>query len=360
MMVLYFVLGLVALVLGAEWLVRGASKLALSLGISPLVVGLTVVAFGTSAPELAVSVQSAWSGQVDIALGNVVGSNLFNLLFILGVSALITPLVVHQQLIRQEVPVMVGVSLLLWALAADGGIGRWDGALLFLLILGYTFLIIRQSRQETAAVREEYAESMPADGKAWDRHWGVQTLLVLAGLGLLVLGSRWLVEGAVAFAQYLGVSELIIGLTIVAIGTSLPEVATSILAALKGEKDIAVGNVVGSNIFNILAVLGVSSLVAPQSLAVAPSMLSLDIPIMVLVAVACLPVFYTGNAISRGEGALFLGYYAAYTVYLILQAIHSPILAIFSPILGGLILLTFILLAALAWRYRQSHRGEDG
>lgn len=360
MMVLYFVLGLVALVLGAEWLVRGASKLALSLGISPLVVGLTVVAFGTSAPELAVSVQSAWSGQVDIALGNVVGSNLFNLLFILGVSALITPLVVHQQLIRQEVPVMVGVSLLLWALAADGGIGRWDGALLFLLVVGYTFLIIRQSRQETAAVREEYAESMPGDGKAWDRHWGAQTLLVLAGLGLLVLGSRWLVEGAVAFAQYLGVSELIIGLTIVAVGTSLPEVATSILAAIKGEKDIAVGNVVGSSIFNILAVLGGSSLVAPQSLAVAPSMLSLDIPIMVLVAVACLPVFYTGNAISRGEGALFLGYYAAYTLYLILQAIHSPILAIFGLILGGLILFTFILLAALAWRYQQSHRGEDG
>lgn len=297
---------------------------------------------------------------MDIALGNVVGSNLFNVLFILGVSALITPLVVHQQLIRQEVPVMVGVSLLLWALAADGGIGRGDGALLFLLVVGYTFLIIRQSRQETAAVREEYAESMPGDGNSWDQHWGAQTLLVLAGLGLLVLGSRWLVEGAVAFAQYLGVSELIIGLTIVAIGTSLPEVATSILAAIKGEKDIAVGNVVGSNIFNILAVLGVSSLVAPQRLVVAPSMLSLDIPIMVLAAVACLPVFYTGNTISRSEGALFLGYYAAYTAYLILQAIHSPILALFSLILGGLILLTFILLAALAWRYRQSHRWEEG
>ena len=215
---LWFVFGLVALVLGAELLVRGASKLALSMGISPLVVGLTVVAFGTSAPELAVSVQSAWSGQVGIALGNVVGSNMFNVLFILGLSALIVPLVVHQQIIRQEVPVMIAASLLLWAMAADGGISRWEGFLLAGLVVTYTLFIIRQSRRETAAIRAEYDEAFEETLTGWDAHWSVQALLLLSGLMLLVLGSRWLVEAAVTFAQFLGVSELIIGLTIVAAG----------------------------------------------------------------------------------------------------------------------------------------------
>lgn len=205
---LLFVVGLVALILGAELLVRGASRLALSLGITPLVVGLTVVAFGTSAPEMAVSVQSAWSGQVDIALGNVVGSNLFNVLVILGLSALITPLVVHQQVVRQEVPVMIGASLLLWALALDGGIGRWEGLLLAGLVMGYTVLLIRQSRRETAAVQAEveveYEDAFDGPPKGWDAHWGVQVMLMLVGLALLVLGAHWLVEAAVGFARALG------------------------------------------------------------------------------------------------------------------------------------------------------------
>lgn len=184
-----FVLGLLLLA-GAELLVRGASKLALSLGISPLVVGLTVVAFGTSWPELAVSVQSAWTGRVDIALGNVVGSNIFNALFILGISAVIMPLLVHQQLIRQEAPVMIGVLLLLWALAADGGISRWDGLLFVGLLSVYTFLVIRQSRRETAAVRDVhyYKESTPGDGQTWDRHWGVQVLIGVGGIGVAGAG----------------------------------------------------------------------------------------------------------------------------------------------------------------------------
>ena len=204
----WFVLGLIALVLGAELLVRGASKLALSIGISPLVVGLTVVAFGTSAPELAVSVQSAWSGQVDIALGNVVGSNMFNILVVLGFSALIVPLVVHQQIIRQEVPVMIGASLLLWAMAADGGISRLDGLLLASLVVAYTILVIHQSRRETAVIRTEYKEAFEAAPTGWDAHWGIQVLMLLSGLALLVLGAHWLVDAAVAFAHYLGVSEL--------------------------------------------------------------------------------------------------------------------------------------------------------
>lgn len=356
-----FVVGLLLLLVGAELLVRGASKLALSLGISPLVVGLTVVAFGTSSPELAVSVQSAWSGRVDIALGNVVGSNIFNALFILGISAVIMPLLVHQQLIRQEVPVMIGASLLLWVLAADGDINRWDGLLFVGLLLVYTFLVIRQSRRETAAVRDIYSskESTPGDGQTWDRHWGVQVLLVLVGLGLLVLGANWLVEAAVTVARELGMSELVVGLTIVAAGTSLPEVATSILAAIRGERDIAVGNVVGSNIFNILGVLGISASVAPDGLAVASSLLAFDLPVMIAVALACLPIFFTGHLIARWEGVLFLAYYAAYTAYLILDASGHDAQAGFSMVMGGFVLpLTAITLIVLAWRHWQAGQGQ--
>ncbi len=359
MVLVLFALGLLTLVAGAELLVRGASKLALSLGLSPLVVGLTVVSFGTSAPELAVSVQSAWSGRVDIALGNVVGSNIFNALFILGCSAVITPLLVHRQLIRQEVPVMIGVSLLLWALTADGGISRWDGLLLVVLLSIYTFLIIRQSRGETAAIRQENAESLRVDTQAWDRHWGVQVLLVLVGLSMLVLGAGWLVESAVTMARALGMSELIVGLTIVAAGTSLPEVATSILAAIRGERDIAVGNVVGSNIFNILGVLGISAGVAPGDLAVAPSLLAFDLPVMVAVAMACLPIFFTGHLIARWEGALFLAYYAAYSAYLILYASGHDALAGFSMVMSGMVLpLTAITLSVLAWRHWRAAQGR--
>ncbi len=351
---LWFILGLIGLVAGAELLVRGASKLALSFGISPLVVGLTVVAFGTSAPELAVSVQSAWSGQVDIALGNVIGSNIFNVLFILGASALIVPLVVHQQIIRQEVPVMIGASLLLWAMAADGGISRWEGLLLASLVVGYTVIIIRQSRRETAAIKAEYEEAFDGGAKGWDSHWGVQILLILTGLALLVLGANWLVEAAVAFAHYLGVSELIIGLTIVAVGTSLPEVATSIMAALRGERDIAVGNVVGSNIFNILSVLGISTSVAPSDLVVGPAMLAFDLPIMVAVAVVCLPVFFNGSCITRWEGALFLALYVAYSLYLFLHATGHHALQAYSTVMGAFVLpllaVTLIVLAIRHWR----------
>ncbi len=359
---LWFVLGLAALVLGAELLVRGASKLALSFGISPLVVGLTVVAFGTSAPEMAVSVQSAWAGQVDIALGNVVGSNIFNVLLILGASALIVPLVVNQQLIRQEVPIMIGVSLLLWVLAADGGIGRWEGALLAFLVVAYTVLLVRQSRRETAAaqaqVDAEYSAAFASKPTGLDAHWGVQVLLILAGFALLVLGARWLVEAAVAFATALGVSELVIGLTIVAAGTSLPEVATSIMAALRGERDIAVGNVVGSNIFNILAVLGVSATVAPADLPVPQAMLAFDIPVMVAVTVACLPVFFTGSEIARWEGALFLALYAAYALYLFLRATGHDALPGYSMAMGGFVLpLIAVTLVVLAWRHW--HRGRN-
>ena len=352
MSILWFALGLIALVAGAEALVRGASKLSLSFGISPLVVGLTVVAFGTSAPEMAVSVQSAWSGQVDIAIGNVVGSNIFNVLFILGVSALITPLLVNQQVIRQEVPVMIAVSLLLWALAADGGIGRWDGVLLFALIVAYTVLVIRQSRRETRAIRDEYDEAFAAGPSAWDSRLPVQLALIAVGLGLLVLGSEWLVSSAVSFAKTLGVSDVVIGLTIVAAGTSMPEVATSVMAALKGERDIAVGNVVGSNTFNILGCLGLSGLAAGAAgLAVPAAVLNFDVWVMLAVALACLPVFVTGREIARWEGGLFLLYYVAYVAYLILAAQQHDALGSFSGVMLGFVIpLTVVTLVITLYR----------
>ncbi len=357
---LWFIPGLIALIVGAELLVRGASKLALSFGISPLVVGLTVVAFGTSSPELAVSLQSAWSGQVDIALGNVVGSNIFNVLLILGLSALIAPLLVHRQLIRQEVPMMVALSLLLWVLASDGGIGRGDGLLLVSLLLAYTVLLIRQSRRESLSVREPAPETPTVDDRAWDAHWLVQALLVAAGMGLLVLGSNWLVEAAVTLARRLGMSEVVVGLTIVAAGTSLPEVATSIMAAVRGQRDIAVGNVVGSNIFNILAVLGISASIAPGDLRVPASLLAFDLPVMVAVAVACLPIFFTGHLIARWEGALFLAYYAAYTTYLVLNAAGHAAQSGFSMVMGGFALpLTAITLIVLAWRHWHGVRNDQ-
>jgi cation:H+ antiporter len=311
--------GLVLLVAGAEVLIKGASRLAASLGISPLVVGLTVVAFGTSAPELAVSVSSSFQGQADLALGNVVGSNIFNVLFILGLSALVAPLVVSQKLLRIELPLMIACAGLVWLLGADGRIGRLDGAFLTIGIVVYTVVAIRQSRKESAEIQKEY-EHLGEPPRAGSPNRLRDGLLILAGLAMLVLGSRWLVDGAVLVARALGVTELVIGLTIVAAGTSLPEVATSVMASVRGERDIAVGNVVGSNIFNVLAVLGVSSLVAPDGVGVATSALSFDVPVMLAVSVACLPVFFSGGRIARGEGALFLGYYVAYVVYLILSA----------------------------------------
>ncbi len=357
---LFFVLGLVALVAGAELLVRGASKLALSFGISPLVVGLTVVAFGTSAPEMAVSVQAALSGQVDIALGNVVGSNIFNVLFILGLSALIIPLLVARQLIRQEVPIMIGASLLLFALAWDGGLSRYDAALMFGLLLAYTVFLIWQSRRESKALAAEGTAETASGKSSWDNYWGVQVLLIAAGLALLVLGADWLVTAAITFAKQLGVSELVIGLTIVAAGTSMPEVATSIVAALRGERDIAVGNVVGSNTFNILGVLGLSGMVSPEGLSVAQSLLSFDIPVMIAVALACLPVFFTGNLIARWEGGVFLAYYAAYTTYLLLAAQQHDALSTFGVAMSTVVLpLTALTLIVVSWRaWRSSAVGK--
>ncbi len=341
----WLVAGLGLLVLGADWLVRGASRLAAGAGVSPLIIGLTVVAFGTSAPELAVSVSSALAGKADLALGNVVGSNISNVLLILGVSALVSPLVVAAPLIRQEVPVMIGVSALALLLGIDGMLGRPDGVLLIAGAVAYTLFQVRQSRREADGVRQEFAREFGGGPK---RRW-LDVGRLLVGCGLLVWGSRWLVEGAVVTAQALGVSELVIGLTVVAAGTSLPELATSVVASLREERDIAVGNVVGSNIFNVLSVLGATAMVSP--VAVSPAALRFDLPVMIAVALACLPIFASGYVIARWEGALFLAYYGAYLLYLGLDAAGHDALPLFSTVMLAFALpLTAITLAVVGWR----------
>lgn len=312
--------GLVLLVLGAELLVRGASRLARAVGISPLVIGLTVVAFGTSAPELAVSVNAGLAGNADVALGNVVGSNILNVLGILGLSALAAPLVVAQKLVRLDVPVMIGVSALMWIFALNGVIGRVEGLVLFAGIVAYMAFLVRQSRRERADVLAEYEAGFGGKAQHGAGLLALQGLYVAGGLALLVVGADWLVDGAVAFAKFIGISELVIGLTVVAVGTSLPELATSVVASLRGERDIAVGNIVGSNIFNLLAVLGAAAAIAPAGISVNPAALAFDIPVMVAAAVVCLPVFISGFVISRGEGALLLAYFAAYVGYLVLDS----------------------------------------
>jgi cation:H+ antiporter len=355
--IVFLLLGFVLLIGGAEFMVRGASRLAVAIGISPLVVGLTVVAFGTSSPELAVSLMSSHAGAADIALGNVLGSNLFNVLVILGLSAIIVPLIVAQQLVRFDVPVMIGVSALVYPLAMDGVIGRWDGILLFSGVVAYTVFLIRQSRRESnEAVKAEYEGEFGAKNQ---EGWLKNTGLVVIGLVGLTLGSKWLVDSAVVIAESFGISELVIGLTVVAVGTSLPEVATSVVAAIRGERDIAVGNVVGSNIFNILCVLGVSSIFAPAGINVTESALRFDIPVMIAVAVACLPVFFSNYQISRLNGVVFLAFYAAYIIHMFFSATgHQALEGYETALLYYVAPLTALTLVIITVRGVQARRAK--
>lgn len=304
-------LGLILLYGGAEGLVRGSSALALRLGLSPLLVGLTVVAFGTSSPELAVSVRAALAGQGDMALGNVVGSNIANVALILGVCALVRPLRVDAQVVRWDAPVLFGTSVLLVVLLGDRVLGRPEGLGLCAALVAYLALSVRLARREPSPlIHDEFARALPAAPR---RLWA-EVLLVLAGLGLLVLGGRFLVSGAVTVARGLGLSEAFIGLTVVAVGTSLPELATSLVAAARGEADLAVGNVVGSNIFNVLGVAGLASAIHPMT---ASALSGFDLWTMLAVAAVALPIVWTGHRVSRGEGALLALGYCAYVGWLL-------------------------------------------
>jgi cation:H+ antiporter len=314
---LLLIIGLAALVVGAELLVRGASRLAAAAGISPLVIGLTVVAFGTSAPEMAASLAASLAGTADLALGNVVGSNVFNVFGILGLSALVAPLGVAVRLVRIDVPILLVASLVVAGMAANGVITRWEGLLLLGFIVGHTVWLVRAARREGRTTDGGFAVDAPSGGAAT----AGAVVAVILGLAALVFGAGWLVEGAVAVASGLGVSERVIGLTLVAVGTSLPELATSVVAAARGQRDIAVGNVVGSNLFNLTAVLGLAATASPDGVAVAGRALRVDLPVMVFAALICLPVLFTGFEISRREGLAFLVAMAAYIGWVVTDAV---------------------------------------
>lgn len=355
MIFIAFICGLALLLLGAELLVRGASRLALALGLAPIIVGLTVVSIGTSTPELAISVGGALSGTPDLALGNVVGSNIANVLLILGLVALISPLVVHRQLVWLDVPLMIGASVLCFLMAYDGRIARWEGGVLLVGAIAYIVFLLRMARRHPEQVPTDPELAAPVVRVGIGR----QLLLMAAGLTLLIFGARLLVDAATRTASAFGLSDFVIGLTVVAVGTSLPEIATSILSALRGQRDLAVGNIVGSNIFNILLVLGATALIASDGVAVTPSAVRFDLPVMTAVAVACLPIFFTGHRIARWEGALFLVYYAAYTAYLLMAAADHAALEDFRLVMQTMVIpLTVLTLAVVVWRHVRSRAGS--
>lgn len=353
--IVLFIIGLGLLLAGAELLVRGASRLATAVGIPPLIVGLTVVSFCTSSPELAVSAQSALAGEADMALGNVVGSNIFNILFILGLSAMVAPLAVKMQLIRLDVPIALAASVVLWVLGFSGSISRLAGGLLLFGVIAYTLFLIRQTRHEKNAKQAEQDAAIirPAPTA---RQIGGYLAFIAGGLAMLVIGSNWMVDGAVALAKWLHVSDVLIGLTIVAAGTSLPEVATSVMASARGERDIAVGNVIGSCIFNLLAVLGLTAVLAPNGVPVPASMLRIELPVMIAVTAVCIPIFFIGMRVSRGEGAALFGFYIALTIFFILQGIEHPLAGVMGAaliVLGGS---AFVIFFAQAFRDYRAQR----
>lgn len=307
-------IGLVTLYFGAQALVKGGAGLALRLGLTPLVIGLTVIAFGTSSPEMVVSLQAAASGNGAISIGNVVGSNICNIALILGLCALISPLRADAQVVRREVPVMIGVTVVALLMLADNHLARWEGALLLVGLIVYTVSTVRQARAETSAeVTKEFVdelEQVPAGV-------GKNIVLVIGGLGLLIAGSHFFVQGAVTLAEAWGMSPVAIGLTIVAVGTSLPELAASLVATLKKEGDVAIGNVVGSNLFNLLGILGVAALVKPIH---APGLEWGDLAVMFVVSMGLLPVVRSGGRVDRWEGAALLAVYIGYTIWLLQRA----------------------------------------
>jgi cation:H+ antiporter len=356
--IVYLVVGVVLLVLGAEWLVRGASALAARLGIAPIIIGLTVVAFGTSAPEMAVSIGGAISGNADVALGNVIGSNTFNILFILGLSAAISGLSINQRLLRLDIPILIVVSAVVYGLAWNGVVGRIEGIVLFIGIVVYTVWLIVAARKEgiteSPEVLAEYADAeKETEGAVHDKPVYFQVGLVLIGLALLIIGSNLLVSAATEIATALGVSDLVIGLTVVAAGTSLPELATSVMAAIRGRRDIAVGNVVGSNIFNLLSVLGASAAVSKNGISVSDDALNLDFPVMLVATIVLIPICWNGFAIKKWEGVLLSMFYVAYVAYLIMQAGDDGTPEIFRTmmlIVVPLVLLTFSVTGFQGWR----------
>lgn len=318
------VIGLTVLLLGGEFFTRGAAQIAGLFGLPPILIGLTVVAFGTSAPELAVSLSAAFQGSADLAAANVVGSNIFNVLFVLGLSALIFPLSIDSMIIKREVPLLIFCTLLVYVFSEDGKISQLEGCYLFLGILGYLAWLVAEvrlkRREDRELQREAESEFRGAGSQVFAP--GLKNILrasffLVSGLAMILGGAHFLVESAVKIAQHLGVSEAVIGATIVAVGTSLPEAVTSVVATLKGERDLAIGNVIGSNLFNLMAILGLSASVLPKGLKVAESLMAIDFPVLIVTTLLCAPFFATKMQLSRSEGFFFLSGYVAYTFWLI-------------------------------------------
>ena len=306
MPLIFLVVGLVLLTAGAEGLVRSGSSLALRMGVTPLVVGLTIVALGTSSPELVVSVDAAYQGSSALAIGNIVGSNISNTALILGAAALIYPLKAKGQVVRREMPVMIAISGILWLLVLDGELGRLDGVFLFVLAILYTIFVYYMARKGgRKEVEEEFAEAVDKPTKnVW-----IDLLLLTGGILMLVAGAKLLVDGAVAIARILEISEVVIGLSIVAVGTSLPELATSTVAAYKKEPDMALGNAIGSNISNIALVLGVTAMINPIS---AGDIRTLDLAVMMGVGIFLWALLGLRFVLDRLEGFILLVVYALY------------------------------------------------
>ncbi|MAO64315.1 MAG: hypothetical protein CL666_04895 [Balneola sp.] len=326
MTVLFFILGLVMLIAGAELFLKSVDKFGLAWSVSPVVMGLTVVAFATGAPELAISLQAAAEGKPDLVLGNILGSNIANILLILGIAGLVKPLKITNRIIKIDVPVVIGASVLLFVLAMDGSLTPRDGFIILAALVVYSLFVYRQIRKDRQVNRlknEENPSKLDEPVTAW--FYTKYILILLIGLAFIVSGSRWMVDAAVEIAGVLGISELIIGLTIVSIGTSLPEVATSLSAVRHNDSDTAVANVMGSNLYNIFLTLGLTIVVAPGALSVSPDALKLDMPIMIAVALACLPLFWPGKQLGRIEAGGFLFYYIAYMAYLVLISIQHPL-----------------------------------
>lgn len=352
--ILAFIVGTTVLISGADIMVRGAARIAASSGLSPVVIGLTVVAFGTSAPELAVSVGAAAKGTGDLALGNVVGSNIANILLVLGLSAVVgSGLIVAFRIVRIDIPIMIGASAAVLVLGLDGSLGRIDGALFLIALAAYLYRTVASAKSPDddngeSSITHEFEEGLAADLSGSQPMWK-NIVLVVVGVTMLIIGAQLLVTAATDLATSLGASELLIGLTVVAVGTSLPEIATSIVAAAKGQRDLAVGNAVGSNLFNILAVLGLTSLITPVP--ISDTALGFDLPFMLAVSVACLPIFVNGYVIKRWEGYLFVAYYAAYLVWLGLDASSASIHDEFSTVMLAFVVpLTAITLVVIGLR----------
>lgn len=312
------VLGLAALVGGAELVVRGGSRVAAGLGINPIVIGVTVVSIGTSAPELAVGVEAAMKGNGSLAVGNIAGTNVVNILLILGLSAALRPLAMHSQTLRLDLPVMVAAAALVAILARDGSLSRVEGVVLAACAVAYTVVIVRTARRERAFVMQEYerehaarADEEPSVNLLWN------TALLLGGIAVVVVGADLLVDGATGLARSQGVSDALIGLTIVAVGTSAPELVTTIVSTIRGERDIAIGNLLGSSVFNLFLILGVTAAVPAGGIAVEAELVRVDLPVMLAVALLCIPIFFTGRRVSRWEGFAMVGLYGGYLAYLL-------------------------------------------